>query len=224
MNLEKLKNKLRDLSLSNGAELFGVCRIEDLRQQFHPEVKDMAKRLETGISVGIPLSHAVMETIVDRPNMLYKAHYQQANHTLNDIAFLLARKLKKVNHEAIPIPASQLLAWDPMRAHLSHREIAFKAGLGWWGRNNLLVCADHGAKIRLVTVLTDAPLPADKPSTDDCGGCTECLGVCPADAISEDREHFDLNACHEKIVEFSKHNNYGHLICGICLKACCGGE
>jgi epoxyqueuosine reductase len=224
MNLEELKNRLREKCSAMGASLFGVCRIDDLRDSFHREIKDRAGKLQTALAIGIPLSKAVMDTIEKRPNMIYKAHYQSVNHALNDVALIVSRELQDEGFAALPIPASRIINWKPLRAHLSHREIAYKAGLGWWGRNNLLVTKKSGSKIRLVTVLTDAGLPVDKPSVEDCGGCMECLYVCPAEAISQDREHFNLEACYAQVTEFSRHDNYGHLICGICLKACNGGE
>lgn len=224
MDSQELKDRLREKCAELGAPLFGVCRINDLIKDFHREIKKSAERLHTAISIGIPLSGAVMDTIEKRPNMIYKGHYQQVNHALNDVSLAIARLLEKAGFDAIPIPASQIVDWKPLRAHLSHREIAYKAGLGWWGRNNLLVTNTYGAKVRLVTVLTDADLPVDRPSVEDCGGCMECLYVCPAKAIAIDKEGFNLEACFAKITEFSRQNNYGHLICGICLKACNGGD
>ena len=106
--------------------------------------------------------------------MLYKAHYQQANHILNDIAFLITSEITENGGQAIPIPASQILDWGQLTAHLSHREIAYKAGLGWRGRNNLLVAEKYGAKVRLVTLITDLEFEIDKPMDRDCGGCYNC--------------------------------------------------
>jgi epoxyqueuosine reductase QueG len=222
MNLEQIKNKLKDIADKRGGKLSGVCRVDNLRETFHAEIKSASEELNTAISVGMPLSSAVMDTIKDHPNMIYKAHYQQMNHALNDIAHMISSEIEEAGYRSIPIPASQIVSWKPLRALLSHRMIAHKAGLGWWGRNNLLVNKQYGAQVRLVTILTDMDLPVDAPVSDDCEGCFECLHVCPADAIGDDREDFNLNACHEKMQEFSRNNNFGHLICGICLKACRG--
>jgi epoxyqueuosine reductase QueG len=174
------------------------------------------------ISIGVPLSMAVMDTIIDRPNIIYKTHYQQVNHILNDIAFAMASEIEQLGGEALPIPASKILDWEKLRAHLSHREIAYKAGLGWWGRNNLLVNEEYGSQVRLVTILTSLDLESDRPVDVDCGDCYTCLDVCPAGAIAEMREDFNLSACYKKIQEFSKYRGYGHLICGICLQHCSG--
>jgi len=96
------------------------------------------------------------------------------------------------------------------------------AGLGWIGRNNLLVNAKIGARFRLVTILTDIPVEVDESLEADCGVCKKCLSVCPAQAIKEKREDFDHHACFEKLKEFHKLPNIGQYICGICVRACTG--
>jgi epoxyqueuosine reductase len=222
MDLSKIKQQLRLSADDRGARLFGACRIDDLRETFNAEIRDISKKLNTAVSVGVPLSSSVMDTIVDRPNILYKTHYQQVNHTLNDIAFIISSEIERLGGEAIPIPASKITDWEKFRAHLSHREIAYQAGLGWWGRNNLLVNEKYGSQVRLVTILTNLELEADRPVETDCGECYACLDVCPVGAIGKNREDFNLAACHEKIKEFSRYRGYGHLICGICLRHCSG--
>lgn len=222
MQLQNLKERLRRIVHSGGGALFGVSRIDELRAGFHGEIKETSENLTTGISIGVPVSNGVLETLVDRPNMLYKAHYQQINHILNDIAFQVSSEINRAGCSSAPIPASRILKWKPMQAHLSHREIAYKAGLGWWGRNNLLVNENYGSQVRLVTVLTDLELEADRPTEQDCGDCYACIDACPAGAISVDRKEFNLKACFEKVSEFARPDNIGNHICGLCLAPCFG--
>ena len=200
--------------------MFGVCRIDGLRETFHFELKETSEKLNTAISIGVPVSSAVLETLIDRPNVLYKSHYRQINHILNDIAFALSSEINHLGFQSIQVPASQILKWKPMRAHLSHREIAFKAGLGWRGRNNLLVTEKYGSQIRLVTVLTDLELEADRPGQLDCGDCYACVNACPVGAIGENCEDFNLKACYKKVSEFARPENIGTHICGLCLQPC----
>jgi len=96
------------------------------------------------------------------------------------------------------------------------------AGLGWLGRSNLVVMPGHGAQVRLVTVLTDMPLPTDRPSEQDCGDCRDCIGACPAGAIKETAAEFDHHACFELLKEFQKKRHVSQYICGICVRACAG--
>jgi len=222
MDIQQTKNHLVKLSDSLGGRLFGVCRVGNLRDNFHAEIRDLSKKLNIAISIGIPLSDSVMETLIDHPNVLYKAHYRQVNHTLNDIALRIFSEISNLGYNAAPVPASQMISWKPMRAHLSHREIAYKAGLGWRGRNNLLVNKKYGSQVRLVTVLTDLQLPVDQPTDEDCGDCYACIEACPVGAISENPEQFNLDDCHKKVSEFARPERIGSYICGLCLAPCRG--
>jgi epoxyqueuosine reductase QueG len=75
--------------------------------------------------------------------------------------------------------------------------------------------------VRLVSVLTDAPLQPDAPLDRDCGRCVACVRVCPAEAIQGRREAFRLDLCYQKLSEFTKIPFVGQHICGVCVKACC---
>jgi epoxyqueuosine reductase QueG len=222
MDIAIIKDDLKHISYAYGGRLFGVCRTDDLNPNFHSEMRKISAKLNTAVSVGVPLSGAVLDTLIDRPNILYKTHYRQVNNILNDIAFRISSIIMEAEYNAIAIPASQIISWEPMRAHLSHREIAYKAGLGWRGRNNLLVNDKYGSQVRLVTVLTDLELIADRPTTLDCGDCYACTEACPAGAISEDVEQFDLDACYQRVSEFARPENIGSHICGLCLAPCPG--
>jgi epoxyqueuosine reductase len=67
---------------------------------------------------------------------------------------------------------------------LVDREAAYRAGLGWYGKNANLLLPGSGSWFVLGAVVTDAPLPyADRPEPDGCGTCTRCLPACPTSAI-----------------------------------------
>ena len=62
---------------------------------------------------------------------------------------------------------------------------ATSAGIGWVGKNGLLISPEHGPRLSLATVLTDAPLAADAPvEASRCGACTLCRDHCPSGAIT----------------------------------------
>ena len=67
---------------------------------------------------------------------------------------------------------------------LVDREAAYRAGLGWYGKNANLLLPGRGSWFVLGSVVTDAPLPADEaPVADGCGACTRCLPACPTGAL-----------------------------------------
>jgi len=212
----------KEFALGLGSSLFGVADLSRLKGEFLDLSHGAIKGLNGGISLGVRLSDRIIESIEDRPTKLYYYHYRQVNYFLDRLALGMTEYIQNRGFSALPIPSSQTIDWENQKGHLSHKEVAQRAGLGWMGRNNLLVNRNFGSRIRLVTVLTDFPLPYDKPIEDGCGDCKDCLGICPAGAIKENLEDFDRLACFRQLEEFRKICKIGHHICGICVKACKG--
>lgn len=165
-----------------------------------------------------------METVREGPNVLYLHHYRQLNYRLDMIAYLLAREIERKGSKAIPFPASQLVDWKNQKGHISHKRVAEMSGLGWIGRNNLLIHPAFGARMRFNTVITDMPLKENGPLEKDCGSCRVCMDVCPASAIKESPADFDHIGCYNMVTQLKNKRNLGHHICGICINACAGGQ
>jgi epoxyqueuosine reductase QueG len=217
-------HKLKEWVLAQGIALFGVAEIRPFRKDFLELSKKLTEAFESGVSMAVRLSDAVLEEIEDRPTQLYFHHYRQANVFLDRVAFGLAHLIQKMGYHALPIPASQIIDWENQKGHLSHKKVAQEAGLGWMGRNNLLVNPIHGACVRLVTVLTDLSLSHDTPLEEGCGECRRCIVVCPAGAIKERQQDFEHLKCFEQLCLFKKRDHIGQYICGVCVKACKGKE
>ena len=67
---------------------------------------------------------------------------------------------------------------------LVDREAAYRAGIGWFGKNANVLLPGLGSWFVLGSVVTDAPLPVDEaPVEDGCGTCTKCLPACPTGAL-----------------------------------------
>ncbi|HCJ67275.1 MAG TPA: hypothetical protein DHV62_08145 [Elusimicrobia bacterium] len=240
MNPKENYQKLKDLVSGEGISLFGVADIREIRKDFLLP-KEVAEKFDFAISLGYRLSQSILETLVDRPNQIYFFHYQRVNVFLDTVALKVTQFIQndgsvpfglslrarphhpeelKEGYQALPIPASQVVDWQNLKGHLSHKQIAHLAGLGWQGKNNLLVNPNYGSQVRYVTILTNYPLTTNHPLNGSCRECKSCIAVCPAGAIQENS--FSLEKCHQKLKEFIKTEKISQQICGICLKVCPG--
>jgi len=212
---------LKKFCLGLGLDLFGVADIGKIKDEFAVS-RDTLKKIDKAVSLGIALSDGVLEDIPEVPTRLYFHHYRTANMMLDQLAFKVSNYIREKGYFSLPIPASQIIDWQRQTAHLSHKKIGYMAGLGWIGRNNLLVNKDYGSRFRMVTILTSMPLKADSPSKESCGGCRLCIEVCPAGAVKENSSDFEHLKCFEKLKDFQRKRLVDQYICGICVKACRG--
>ncbi len=63
------------------------------------------------------------------------------------------------------------------------REVAYNAGIGWFGKNANILLPGAGSFFVLGCVVTTAELPVATPVQDSCGTCTRCMPACPTEAI-----------------------------------------
>lgn len=214
---------LKKFCQAQGADLFGVANIKEIKKDFALS-PDILEKFDKAICMGVRLSEAVLEEISNAPTRLYFHHYRTVNAFMDQMAFKVSSYIQKKGFRAIPIPASQILDWQNQKAHLSHKHLGVLAGLGWIGRNNLLVNKDLGSQFRLVSILTDMPLKMDKPLKRDCQDCRLCIKICPAGAIKDNSAEFEHIKCFEKLKEFQKQRLVDQYICGVCVNACLPGR
>ena len=114
-------------------------------------------------------------------------------------------------------------------APLAEREFAARAGLGWFGKNTMLIDKGAGSYFFLSGLLATVALPTHQPvEVDHCGTCTACLDICPTDALPKPRV-LDATRCISALtiedrgpVESSLRSHFGNLIfgCDLCQEVC----
>ena len=80
-------------------------------------------------------------------------------------------------------------------APVLERDWAKRAGLGWVGKNTLLIHPKKGSYFFLAELIIDLELEIDHPMKDYCGTCTRCIDACPTEAISKSGYVVDGSKC-----------------------------
>jgi len=105
-------------------------------------------------------------------------------------------------------------------APVAERSLAQRAGLGFIGRNHILINPTLGLQMLLGELITDLPLAPDKPITQSCSGCDRCITACPGEALKPDGG-FDANRCISYLtIEHNRRADNGQFGCDECLLTC----
>jgi epoxyqueuosine reductase len=80
-------------------------------------------------------------------------------------------------------------------APILERDWAKRSGLGWIGKNALLLNKEKGSYFLLAELILDIEFEYDHPVTDHCGTCTRCIEACPTDAIATNGYILDASKC-----------------------------
>lgn len=113
-------------------------------------------------------------------------------------------------------------------APVHERAWAKLSGLGWIGKNSLLINKKMGSYFFIAEIISDLDLEYDSPVSDMCGKCTRCIDACPTDAITK-AQVIDAQKCisyltienKKKIPKELQKNMNGYIFgCDICQEVC----
>lgn len=112
------------------------------------------------------------------------------HHWIPNLLSPLVNDLKEIS------PESQFLICTDS-SPLLERDLAYRAGLGWFGKNTCLIHPKNGSLFFIAEILTNMKIPLTEiPLVHDfCGKCTRCIDVCPTQALSRVEKKLDANKC-----------------------------
>ncbi len=201
-------------------EEFPIQKPEFWPQNIWPWVKNV-------IVIGIPLYSPMISTT---PSMVYQELYDTSNRVLDDIAYRLTNYITtKLGYKAVFFPRDCYYSIDVLlknpNAAFSHVMAGYYAGVGTIGDSHNLITKEYGPRLRIVSVLTDAPISADEMIEKNlCIHCKKCLRNCPSQCFKENGDSLfimDKMACTEYHVKIKNEN---HWPCGVCIDVCPVGE
>lgn len=128
----------------------------------------------------LPPNHQSKEILTDK-NKAYISRYALGRDYHKVIRKRLTTLAEKIN-AALPDFAHHYRAFADS-APVFERHLAAKAGIGWTGKNTMILNNHAGSWFFLGELFTNIPLPVDQPVSSHCGSCTACIDVCPTQAI-----------------------------------------
>lgn len=148
--------------------------------------------------------------------------YIETNQLILQLNTYICRQLEKEGYRGTVIPATHNFSKETLLSDWSHRHVAYLAGLGSFGLNNMLI-TEKGCCGRIGSLVTNAKVAADSiVRGENClykhnGTCRKCAASCVHEALH--LTGFDRHRCYEKCLEnAAAHKELGLAdVCGKCL-------
>jgi epoxyqueuosine reductase len=222
---------------AEGIDFFGIADLSSAHDAISAQGGAGIARYPRAVSIGIKLLNTIVDRLSTKPDRivaeLYRYHcYEIVNDILDKTAFRISSLLQAKGHAALPVPAApHAVDLNRLCGMFSSKMAAHLAGLGWIGKNSLLITPEVGPRARWASVLMDAELtPTGSPLDSRCGECRDCIDICPVHAFTgkhfipgESRdERFAAHQCDEYMRAMKEKT--GHRICGLCMKVCPYGK
>lgn len=213
MNKQLLQRQVEKLALDQGFAQVGFARAEHM--------DDEARKLESWLSNGNHGTMDYLEDVFDKrvdPTKLVPGaksvisllfnyapeevlptddRYKIASYAYGkDYHRFIKKKLIRFKNQIEELLGTSILARLFVdSAPILERDWAKRSGLGWIGKNTLLINKQKGSNFFLAEMVTDLEFDYNHPIKDYCGSCTKCIDACPTDAISESGYVLDSSRC-----------------------------
>lgn len=124
-----------------------------------------------------------LQTLLDHPTQAYVARYALGRDYHKLMRKRLTQLGKRISEQIEPLGYRAFVDSAPVL----ERQLAERSGMGWLGKNTLLLNAKAGSWFFLGALFLSIELPADSPSDAiHCGSCRSCMDVCPTQAFVEE--------------------------------------
>ncbi|MGI6548623.1 MAG: 4Fe-4S binding protein [Syntrophomonadales bacterium] len=191
-----MKEKIRDFAMSLGVDDVGFAAAVDYNSLRSTPLTQIFPGVTSLVVMAIrEMSH------VESPNKLIAMNGRlDIMEYMRSCTYKLARFLEKnCGALAMSVPLSYPMPMNTKTmgtvADVSLRHAAVAAGLGVFGRHNLVIHPRLGTRVLYSAVLCDLALPSDPPVTDDlCNECNICVEACPGGALDQEGRT-DVNKC-----------------------------
>lgn len=202
--------------------------IKSMTHENHMLPKEWMSEGKTIVSYFIPLTKELME--INRKHEYvakeWAVAYIETNNLIKEINSTMAKKLKEYGIDTVWQLPDVHYDSEKLMSYWSQRHIAYIAGIGTFGMNNMLI-TDKGCMGRYGSFVIDYRIEPSKKNRDEkClyklnGSCRICMDMCPVQALTT--QGFDRHKCNQRVLEVDEF--YSDLAscdcCGKCLLGPC---
>ena len=200
-------------------------RLKEVVSPSHAMPADLLPDARTVVTYFVPFDDAIVRSNVEGrdASSAWARAYVETNQLISDLNSHISDELRAIGHKACITPPTHNYSPERLISDWSHRHVAYIAGLGTFGLNNMLI-TERGCCGRIGTFVTDLVVaPTRRPGIEYClhkrtGRCGKCVERCVNDALTVNG--FDRFKCHEMCL----HNDALHSeiaaatdVCGKCL-------
>jgi len=181
-----IKEKIKQYILNLGVDDVGFANVKDYQSPKSYPVENFLPGAKTIIS----LVYQELDTCESPSTTIAMNGRLDMNYFQRSCSYQINRFLKKEFHaKTVDIPASYPMEQSNERmglADFSQRHAAVAAGLGTFGRHNLVIHPRFGTRIGLTALITDIEIESDRKIEKDlCIHCELCVKNCPSSALME---------------------------------------
>jgi epoxyqueuosine reductase len=195
-NMNQITAKIKTLGKELGFEHIGITDTNLLAENihlkywldagYHGEMKYFEKNIEiyNNPEKLLPGAKRIICLAMPYPTTPSIEHplasYAQLQDYSKLISGLLECLVEKIKQELKTEQKFRIFAGN---GPVLEKALACKAGLGWYGKNSLLINKDYGSFFFLGEIITDLELPIDQQQPNLCGNCDKCIKHCPTKAL-----------------------------------------
>lgn len=183
------KEQIRQFGYELAADAVGFAAIEDYQSQKSPDPRTILPNVKSIIVLGYRELNGAVESENTRVSMASRMGAMELSLKNN---YLMARYMEDHSQvKTAPVSFSYPLDMGPevmgFVGDVSMRHAAIAAGLGVFGRHNLVIHPRFGTRIIFTAVLTELDLHPDPPVQEElCTQCDRCVEACPGQALDEE--------------------------------------
>lgn len=194
------KSRVKDMAREIGIDGIGICDCQPL--------EETRKAYETAIDRGLIPADSTPRRRTLKKLTTPASHLRGARSVISAYeSYFTGAPAPSDPHRGVIAPYTRSNYYEDLRLRLRHladaieqdfrcrtkvfscyvtlaeKPLARRAGLGFYGKNGVIVTPDHGSFVVLGEIITDLELEPDNELDHTCGSCTMCIGSCPTGAI-----------------------------------------